>query len=84
MDAKSQAELDRLQKAIDQLAEHYDTVHVFATRYNPHEGTTMTVNKGCGNYYARMGQVQEWMVKNNEEARVGVRPDNPDDGWKNL
>lgn len=52
-----------VQKALDLLGEHFDTVQIFCTR---HEGGecdgTVAINKGVGNWFARRGQVREWML----------------------
>lgn len=77
-------DLASVQKAIDELSEHFDSVHIFCTRYEGPDIGTVQVNRGTGNWYARSGQIQEWLIKNAEESRVTVRPDNPDDGWRNA
>jgi len=60
----------------EQLGEHFDSVQIFATRHEPGSlGGTVTVHLGVGNYYARYGQVCEWMVKQDEWTRVGARKD---------
>lgn len=63
-------QLKRVQTAVDLLGEHFDTVQVFVTRHEPAEaGGTETVNLGCGNWYARYGQVVEWIVKQDAQAQ---------------
>lgn len=81
METKTE-DIDRLNKAIEDLGEFFDTVQIFTTRHEPTKGGTITFNRGSGNWFARRGQIQEWMTKCDEEARIEVRPDNPDDGWK--
>lgn len=63
-----------LDKHCAQLGEHFDTIQIFATRYDE-GGNTINACYGAGNWYARLGQVQSWLEKKNEEARVEVRPE---------
>ena len=56
---------DRDEKMVErccaQLMEHFDSVQIFVTR---HEGDiTMSGATGHGNFYARYGQVQEWLCR---------------------
>ena len=57
-------------KAIDLLGEHFDTVQIFCTRHEGGEGT-VSMNKGIGNWFARRGHVQEWILK--EEKAIQQR-----------
>jgi hypothetical protein len=71
-------DLKRVQAALDTLSEHFDTVHVFATRHESGEqGGTVNVNLGVGNWFARYGQIQEWLVKQEEVTRQAQRGDHP-------
>lgn len=47
--------------------EHFDSVQVFCTRRLDKDGNTRTVAIGDGNWYARYGQVREWVLM--EEAK---------------
>lgn len=67
-DAQREVDLSRLRAACAVLAEHFDTVHVFATRHRTDEEGSVACQHGVGSWYARFGQVHEWMVK--EEARA--------------
>ena len=50
-----------ISKAVSELSPHFDSIHIFATR---HEGSdTLTISKGHGNWYARSGQIREWLVQ---------------------
>ena len=62
-------------KAIDGLAEHFDTVQVFCSRHDASgkEGETMNLNMGRGNWYARYGHVKWWMIRNDENCRIEER-----------
>lgn len=67
-------EVELLKKHTEALGEHFDTVHIFATKYDAAvEEGTITYNYGSGNWYARYGQICEWMVKQNEVTRISER-----------
>lgn len=61
--------MDRIKVATASLGEHFDTVQIFVTRYDPESGTT-NINWGSGDYFARLGKVRHWLLK--EERRIGV------------
>lgn len=58
--------------AMIRLSEHFDSVQIFVTKVIE-DGQTAAVQKGCGNWYARRGQVQEWVAKEDEGSRDAVR-----------
>lgn len=68
---EGKAELEMIRKHCETLSEHFDSVQIFVSRYE--DGNTVSVNDGMGNWFARLGQVQKWAEKQNEEARVEVR-----------
>ena len=61
---------------VAKLGEHFDSVQVFCTRYDSSGGgRTVTVNAGTGNWYARFGQVSEWVTKEREQQKEEIRRD---------
>lgn len=63
----------RLKDACVVLIEHFDSVQIFCTRHEPEEeGGTIHAAWGAGNWFARFGQISEWMVKQDETTRKGV------------
>lgn len=63
-----------IEEALNSLGEHFDTVQIFTTRHVPYtEGGTRSAALGVGNWYARYGQVAEWLVKTDEHTRREVR-----------
>ena len=58
----------RVQDALDQLGEHFDTVMIFVTLHSGNDVGTIAISRGSGNWYARYGQVQEWIVKENANS----------------
>jgi len=68
--------LAHLEKALSELGEHYDSAQIFATRHEAGTlGGTVRAALGCGNWYARYGQVQEWIVRQDEQTRISERSD---------
>jgi len=72
----AELELDRLDKVCQDLGEHYDTVQVFVTRHTPgddEESGTINAHTGRGNWLARLGQVKDWVIKQDEKTRISCR-----------
>jgi uncharacterized alpha/beta hydrolase family protein len=53
---------EMVQKKASELAEHFDSVQLFVTGHRGGEETTFSYEYGKGNFYARMGQINEWMT----------------------
>lgn len=60
-----------VQKALHELGEHFDCVQIFVTSKNGEH--TECIATGSGNFYARMGIVRNWIVREEERTRVRVR-----------
>lgn len=58
-----------------QLTEHFDSVQIFVTRMTEDQDNIIGASTGEGNWYARFGQVVEWVEQQNERARVNIRED---------
>jgi len=65
-----------LKSACMGLMEHFDTVHIFATRHRGRDAGTTFCNWGSGNWYARYGQVRTWILR--QEAWEDQQGRNPD------
>lgn len=58
-----------LQAAMTILCEHYDSVQIFVTRHEPVlERGTVEFDCGMGNYFARVGQINMWLKKQEESV----------------
>jgi len=69
-------DLNRLEEACNTLAEFFDTVQIFATRLElegEDRGCTTNASWGTGNWFARKGQVDAWVLKQNEISRREVK-----------
>ncbi len=71
--SEQDSDLKLVDKAIQDLSEHFDSVQIFVSRHlNDDEGTA-TVAKGSGNWYARWGQTWRWVQTEDEYEREQVR-----------
>lgn len=72
--AQEKTDLAIVKSAIDRLGEHFCTCQIFVTRHQPEsDGATMNLAYGSGNWFARYGQVKEWIVRRDEESRQTQR-----------
>jgi len=55
------------------LMEHFDAVHIFATKTVNHGRATSITVRGSGNWYARAGMIQTWLAQNDEGDRTDRR-----------
>lgn len=63
-----ETEMKMVEKAANELSEHFDSVQIFVSRYDSEDGT-VNITNGIGNWYARYGHVKEWCVKSEERTR---------------
>ena len=68
---------DAIEHAKALLSEHFEAVQIFASR--DEGGGTMHVETGSGNFYARYGQIREWLDGAEERTRVEVRAEMEDE-----
>lgn len=72
-------DLALVRKHVQQLGEHFESVHIFASRHMPAElDGTVTVNQGLGHWHARYGQIREWLIYEDERARIAARKSEDD------
>jgi hypothetical protein len=59
------------------LAEHFDSVQVFVTVHNGGKEATRALESGSGNFYARLGQVREWVaIQDQYQRNWAIKKDN--------
>lgn len=74
MKQSARKEMDLIKQHVSQLSEHFETVQIFVTRHDAaHEDGIVNACYGSGNFYARLGQVREWNIKQDEVARDSMR-----------
>ena len=69
-------DMERLKEACRTLGEYFETVQIFCTRVSDEEadeGGTVSCQHGTGNWFARKGQVTEWVLKQDENTRKEAR-----------
>lgn len=59
-----------IDESVGKLLEHFDSVRIFVTRQNGERQETESYDTGGGNLYAQLGQIQEWLVFQNQYART--------------
>jgi len=63
-----------LEKKVAEIMEKFDSVQIFATRYTPGDGNkSVSVTKGNGEWYARVGLVKDWIIRQDECTRINER-----------
>ena len=73
-DPPGDADLKWLNRLADVIDERFDSVLILVTKRDiTKTGSTAHFSIGRGNYYARMGQVREYLVKEDEISRVEAR-----------
>lgn len=73
-------DVQRLENALKTLTEYYDAVHIFANRaVGEEDGNTIFVSRGRGNWFARYGQVKEWVIRSEELTKVKARKEDDAD-----
>ncbi len=61
----------------EQLMEHFDSVQIFVTEHVASENSTRSYETGRGNFYSRLGQIQEWVVMQVQfQKNESIRRDN--------
>lgn len=75
-----QQDMERVQRAVESLGEHFETVHIFCTKHEPGDGHgTFNCSAGSGNWFARFGQIKGWTVKMEEQFRIDKWEENDDE-----
>ncbi len=57
---------------VRKLGEHCESVQLFVT-YPEGNGETAGYSVGDGNFYARLGQTKEWLIRQDEYTRTHAR-----------
>lgn len=73
VDDSSDQDLARIKKACSELSEHFDSVRIFATRYEGGDRGTQSWNWGEGNFWASYGRIRMWVLKEEEGEKTRTR-----------
>jgi hypothetical protein len=61
---EADTDVKRVQDAIDTLGEWFDTVQIHVTRNTGEkDGNTLSISRGTGNWFARYGQIHDWLIR---------------------
>jgi hypothetical protein len=71
--SKEDTDVAMLTKHVNDLSEFFDSVHIFCSRHESNDTGTINANRGAGNWFARYGQIKEWILKQEEASRVNAR-----------
>jgi hypothetical protein len=66
-------------EALNLLSRHYDCATIFVSRYDPTESNTHSGWRGFGNWFARFGQIREWLIKREAIARIEEEAETEED-----
>lgn len=75
--AEKESKAAMVQRAVDGLIEHFDSVQIFTT--HTEGGTTRGIKKGGGDFYARIGMAREFLIVDNERTRRATEPEDDED-----
>lgn len=75
-DDQEQRTKEIVAKHLNELGEYFDTVRIFVTTGNDNESSRwVSYSEGRGNFYAQKGQIEEWVVREDERIRIDERKD---------
>lgn len=57
---------------INELSEHFDAIRIFVAHRSSAENTACYTT-GRGNFHAQVGQVREWIIRQDEYVREAAR-----------
>jgi len=67
-------ELAMVRKHCNELGEHFEAVSIFCSRHDQGgEHGTVHINLGVGNYFARIGHIKDYIIKEDEGTRINQR-----------
>ena len=64
-------DLKEIERHVAQLGEHFESIRVIASRNQ--DGKTITYSSGAGNFYAQLGSVRDWLVRQEARSREHAR-----------
>lgn len=67
-------QLKMIEQHVESLGEFFDSVQIFCSQRDPDgKQETQTFATGCGNWFARYGQIREWVIRAEESSREQAR-----------
>lgn len=70
-----------LDKAAQDLSEHVDSVQIFCTLHQGDATVTAAYDSGSGNIFARIGQIKDWVIRQDQftKTHADIRQRDVDD-----
>lgn len=83
MSEDAEKEKQQLHALVEQhvaaLSEHFDSVRIFTTLYRPETSETSSFDAGSGNFMAQLGQINEWiLIQQQFQRNWAIRKDKQD------
>jgi hypothetical protein len=75
-DRQKEDDMQRVNTALETLSEHFETVQIFVTRHEGMLDGSVGANVSSGNWFARYGQVREWIIQQEERMKESIRMEN--------
>jgi hypothetical protein len=75
---EAEQDMDVLRRHAAMLGEHFDTIQIFVTRHVAEDDDTITAHYGTGHWLARLGQVRDWVIQQDERVRCRTRREDED------
>jgi hypothetical protein len=73
MPSEEEEDMKRIKEAAASLGEHFDTVQIFVTRHDADSIGSVNATYGSGNWFARLGLVRDWLIRQDEFTRLRCR-----------
>lgn len=70
-------DLKEIERHVAQLGEHFESIRIIASRNQ--DGKTITCSSGAGNFYAQLGSVRDWLVRQEAQSQEHARQEMKDD-----
>lgn len=70
-------DLKEIERHVAQLGERFDSIRIIASRQQ--DGKTITCSSGAGNFYAQLGSVHDWLIRQDAQSKEHARKEMEDD-----
>jgi hypothetical protein len=64
-------DIKELERHVAQLGERFDSIRIIVSRQQ--DGETITVSSGAGNFYAQLGAVRDWLIRQDAKSQEHAR-----------
>lgn len=64
-------DIKEIERHVAQLGERFDSIRIIASRNQ--DGKTITCSSGSGNFYAQLGSVRDWVIRQDAQSKEHAR-----------